>query len=92
MLNIPVRYFEEKVEDFLAKEVVGARELGEISIICEIVISYHNYFSSSLIAKVDRINNPWFASESEVIEDQSEVQSEDIEEPVEDESEDLKKN
>lgn len=88
MLNIPVRYFEEKVEDFLSKVVVSERELGEISIICEIVINYHNYFSSSLIAKVDRILAPL----PEITEEQSEEQSEDIEEPVEDESEDLKKN
>ena len=63
MLNIPVRYFEEKVEDFLARELYSSFELGQIKVICEIVTSYHNYFSSDLIAKVDRINEHWLAPE-----------------------------
>jgi hypothetical protein len=83
MLNIPVRYFEEKVEDFLAKELYSSFELGQIKVICEIVTSYHNYFSSDLIAKVDRINEYWLAPEPITIEDESEVQSEIPEETVE---------
>jgi hypothetical protein len=35
MLNIPVRYFEEKVEDFLAKELYSSFDLGQIKIICD---------------------------------------------------------
>lgn len=92
MLNIPVRYFEEKVEDFLAKPVIGERDLGQISIICEIVTSYHNYFSSDLIAKVDKINVGYFTPPPTIIEDESEVQSEIPKESVEEIIDTEKKN
>jgi hypothetical protein len=78
MLNIPVSYFESQIDTFESKTgLVSDFEAGQVSTICDIVIKYHNYFSSTYVAKASTIKE--FLDNSEFVDTEEEVGGEDEE-------------
>lgn len=56
MLNIPISYFESQIDTFESKTgLVSEFEAGQISIVCDIITRYHNYFSANYVEKANQI-------------------------------------